>query len=464
MKVNFEPTLFNPLYFHLRKYMNDSNIRTILFYGGSSSAKSYSAMQILSIETLAKNYNTLVMRKVGKDLKDSIYSDFKSFSNKLANDLPGVYEIIENEIRVNNNRIRFKGLDNPERIKGISEFTKIYLDELTEFYYKDYSQIHKRLRGRKNQQILASWNPVSSKHWIKKKLIDVQIWYDLPKKIKDIEFSELSENSFVRINEKKDTILIKTTFLDNFWIVSHPKNKKIGFFDKHQIAHLQGLKELNENDYKIYALGEWGEQSEGLIFNEVKDFQNISKTLKNKILWTKYITLPNIDFWTGYGLDFGGGGNVTDEPDGSSKTVFLQVNINKSINVIYIKLLVYKGYIESHNLIEIVKEKAGFQFEVLADNARADKITELQNKGIMIIPAKSKEGKSNSVLSGYDILKNYKIFVHNSDIPIHTEFNNHKWKTNNITGETTEQPEDLYKDIPDALRYIVTYYHLNYNI
>lgn len=449
--------------------MNDSNIRTILIYGSSSAAKSYSAMQAISIETLTKQYNSLVMRKVSADLKDSIYADFKGFNYALSMFITNTYEIIINEIRIKDARVRFKGIDNPERIKGIAEFTKIYLDELTEFNYVDYTQLQKRLRGRKNQQIIASWNPISSKHWIKTKLIDKQVWHDLPKEIPNIEFSKLSENSSIKINDAGDTILIKTTYLDNYWIVGHPKHKEVGFYDKHQINHLNSLKNTNPNDYKIYALGEWGEVSEGLVFQYIESFEKLEKSLKigeirpNKIFWSKYKELPNIEFYKGFGLDFGGGGNTTDEANGSSKTVLLEVNINKNINEIYVKLHVYKGYIDTDNLCNELDKTAGKRFEVLADNARSDKITELQNKGYIIIPAKTKEGKSNTVNSGYDILKGYKLFINELDLPIHTEFSNHKWKTNNITKEVLDVPEDKYKDVADALRYIVTYFHLNYN-
>ena len=33
---------------------------------------------------------------------------------------------------------------------------------------------------------------------------------------------------------------------------------------------------------------------------------------------------------------------------------------------------------------------------------------------------------------------------------------------NNITKEITDIPEDKFKDVCDALRYAIVYYHLNY--
>ena len=50
-------------------------------YGGSSSGKSYSAAQILSLLAYYEGGNTLVMRKVGASIEKTIYADFRAALN-----------------------------------------------------------------------------------------------------------------------------------------------------------------------------------------------------------------------------------------------------------------------------------------------------------------------------------------------------------------------------------------------
>lgn len=444
--TTFDPDIFNPLFHHIVKYLSDENIRYIYIYGGSSAAKTYSIMQALSLESYRLKYNCYVMRKYSNNIKDTIYSDFKGFNNKLKQKFDDI-TIIQNEIRSNRNLIRFKGIDDSEKLKGLSGFKKVFLDEITEFVYDDLKQVRKRLRGSTGQQVLLTWNPVSEHHWIKKRVLDLENWYHLPKIIGNNPRTQLSENSFVKINEKKNAILIKTTYLDNWWVVGNPFNPDAGFVDKHVIADFESDKINDENNYRIYALGEWGVPSEGLYFKKDKH-------------WFTYSQLPDIEFYEVFGLDFGGGSSENDEPDGKSKTVFLRVLINKATMSVYVETILYKGHISHADLEKICFDYTGNKLLILADNARRDKIQDMLNSGLNVIGAKTKEGGSNQVVTGYDFMKKYKIFVHENDIAAQTELNNHKEAVNQATKEPTGQPEDKYKDWLDALRYALVNYHL----
>lgn len=411
-------------------------------------------MQALSCESYRQQYNCFVMRKYSNTIKDSIYTDFKNYNKVLQKIFPDI-TIIQNEIRSKRNLLRFRGIDDSEKLKGLSGFTKVFMDEITEFEYSDLKQVRKRLRARHNQQIILSWNPISKHHWVKKKLIDTQPWYDLPNEIEEEPRSKLSDNSFVRINKKGNSILIKTTYLDNYWVMGHESGG--GFHDKHVIADFEDDKINDENSYKIYALGDWGEPSEGLIFNYKKN-------------WYKYSELPDIDFHEVYGLDFGGGGisegrKTTpsiyefDEPDGTSTTVLARLLINKASMSIYVKLLLYKAYISPTDLSKACKEftiekNGGYtrKKNILADSARADKIRDLCNDGLSCIKAKTKEGGSNKVVTGIDIMKKYKWYFHIDDVPCHADANNYKWEKNK-DGELTGNPVKKFENVWDACRY-----------
>jgi phage terminase large subunit len=313
------------------------------------------------------------------------------------------------------------------------------------------------LRGQKNQQIISTWNPISGEHWIKKQELDTTSWTDLPVELKNIPYSKLSKNSFVRINKERNAILIKTTYLDNYWIVGHPDLPEIGFKDIHVLADFEHDKNHDIDSYNIYALAEWGHPPQGLIFQYKKN-------------WFKYTDLPDFDFFETYGLDFGGGGvnekrkcypNLLefDEADGSSTTVLVRLLINKASMSCYVKLLLYKAYISPDELSQVCTtyciESDGHYIKkkhIIADNARADKIRDLLNNGLSVIGAKTKEGGSGRVNSGIDIIKKYKIYFHEEDIPCHLDGNNYKWETNQ-QGEMTGNPVKKFENVWDAVRY-----------
>ena len=286
MNLNFDPRLFNPTYWHLRDAMNNPDIRMIFLMGGSSSGKSYSASQALTLDALETGDSTLMMRKYAVDLKDSIYQDVYAFSgnvNRFTNNI----DAIQNEIRIAEAKLRFRGLDNSERIKGISSFKRVYLDELTDYKEDDLKQIKKRLRGKPGQQIICSWNPISRNHWVKKNVIDKEDWVNVPLELKDapvvdgVNLSKLdSEFASKKINKRGNIVFIINTYRDNFWIVGHPCGDKFGFLDKHVIADFEHDKIHDINNYNIYANAQWGVISDRLIMKNWSVIDEIPKEAK----------------------------------------------------------------------------------------------------------------------------------------------------------------------------------------
>jgi phage terminase large subunit len=265
MKINFSSQLFNPLYWHLKKYMADQSIRYILVYGGSSAAKTYTLVQRCLVDSLEERDSVIVLRKYGSDIEDSIYSDFTGIISTW--DLEPLFITIKHKIRNTfGGYIRFRGLDDAEKIKGIARFKRVIMEEMTQFDNEDFKQIRKRLRGRAGQQVIGLWNPVSEEHWIKKEIIDRQTWIDLPTSTPGEKYSQLSSDSFIRINEDKNTILIRTTYQDNYWIVGHPANELVGFKDDHVLADFLQDKKFDYPYYQVYALGEWGKLDTGAEF------------------------------------------------------------------------------------------------------------------------------------------------------------------------------------------------------
>lgn len=275
MKINYKK--LNPLGFHLLKLLSDPSIRLIILYGGSSSGKTYSVAQLILIMTLYEGENSLVMRKVGASISKSIYEDFKVASRQLNifnlfKFKDGVRQIV---CLTNDARIDFGGLDDPEKIKGISNYKRVVMDEWSEYDEEDFKQVRKRLRGKVGQQIITAFNPIKETHWIKKNVFDVEKWHDVPMEI-DLNgkplSKELTEVKSIRMNDVKmilnprtkeveehapDTVVIQTTYLNNFWVVGSPCGT-YGYYDEQCVADFEKDRTQDPDYYNVYALGEWG--------------------------------------------------------------------------------------------------------------------------------------------------------------------------------------------------------------
>jgi phage terminase large subunit len=213
----------NPAYIPL---LTDTT-EVLFVYGGSGSGKSYWAAQKIVLRTLTEMpHKFLVLRKVGATIKDSVFALLKEVISEF-----GVFD----EFQINQtdktfthlptgNQILCKGLDEPEKIKSVQGITGMWMEELTEFDYNDFTQLLLRIRGNHANyvQYLGTFNPISEYHWIKKKIAD-----DLALR-----------------NEKYK--IVKTTYNDNLSLSDT------------DIQRILDLKESNPLYYQIYCLGEWG--------------------------------------------------------------------------------------------------------------------------------------------------------------------------------------------------------------
>ena len=248
-KINFNPELFNNVFWHLKEAFNNPLIRYIYLYGGSSASKTFSVVQLQVVQMLSgSDENALILRKFAVDIRDSIYSDFKTVINDWG--LQDLFTIQQNYILCKTGSfVRFRGLDDSEKIKGISGFKRVILEEISQFDEVDLKQIRKRLRGQEGQQIIGIFNPISEEHWIKVNVFDKE---DLTEIKTDI--------SGKWINKSGNLVIIKTNYLDNVYIVGRWKNGKLigGFVDQHVIDDFEKDKITDFDYYNVYGLGNWG--------------------------------------------------------------------------------------------------------------------------------------------------------------------------------------------------------------
>lgn len=253
MALRLRKTWFNPLYFHLRKYVDDHKIRRIMVYGGKSSAKTFTIAQLFNILSYTQKCSCIAYRKEQTTIKISLKPAFaKAIESTYMN---AAYDIQDFTIKGNNSKnIVFKGIDSEGKIKGIEGFKYMLLDELDHYTEEEFMQANLSLRGMENQKIFATWNPVDENIWIKK-YIDRLDWIDLPLAIKGNKYSQLDKSSFIRKSTDGKTLLIKTTYYDNKWIVGA---NGYGSRDQNLIDEYEQLKTIDPNSYNVNVLGEWG--------------------------------------------------------------------------------------------------------------------------------------------------------------------------------------------------------------
>lgn len=263
--IEFEEGVFNEIYHEISEAYGNEDIRFIFIYGGSSSSKSYSQVQkTITYMMEGSENNSLIFRKFSTDIDNSIFQDFKTIISDWG--LNDYFKIQKHyiECKLTGSFTVFKGLDDSEKIKGLSGFKKIIMEEFNQFEYADFKQAKKRLRGMTGQQIIGIFNPVSELSFIKTEIFDNEIFTDLPSKIQE-----------KKINKSGDTIVLRTCYLDNIWIVGDGFGG--GFIDKHVIADFERDKVNDINYYNIYALGHWGKlRTGGEFLKQFKTEKHIS--------------------------------------------------------------------------------------------------------------------------------------------------------------------------------------------
>jgi len=445
---------FKPLDVYEPLYFTPKNVRYISCCGGRGAGRSHNSSEYLIFKITRKVYfRALIARAYYSDLKKTTWLEFLDRINSTEG-----LDIENFEINNTEKIIKYKPTGNTitgigfhkaagnrkASLKAFANVTDLLIEEAQELTETELNQIDDSLRTTKSPiKIIFAYNMPEKSHILMKRFFDLQpVNLVCGNGIKHEGYCKAIPKS-----ERDDHIMIFSTYHDNY------EN-----LDKHTIENYERYNFENPEHYFTEILGLVSGGAKGVIF-------------KYEINWFIYTELPDIDFYETYGLDFGGGGVngnrncypdmfQFDESDGSSTTVLVRLLINKSSMSCYVKLLLYKAYISPDELSKACQhftiEPDGNFFKkknILADNARADKIRDLINDGLNVIGAKTKEGGSNKVVTGIDIMKKYKIFFLETDIPCHMDANNYKWEVSNITGELTGNHVKKFENVIDAIRY-----------
>jgi len=274
IQIDINPELFNNVYWHLDAAFSDLSVRYIWMYGGSSASKSYSFTQLQIVKMLSGAYeNALILRKYAVDIRDSIFQDFKTVIADWG--LSAYFTVQINFIRCNltGSYCRFRGLDDSEKVKGISAFKRVVLEEISQFDEIDLKQIKKRLRGKVGQQIIGIFNPISEEHWIKTNVFDLEELIEVDQQAEAGKVGKKYEDWIIDAkwtNKQGNTIILKSNYTNNYWIVGKWRGGEMingirvggklvgGFVDQHVIDDFEKDKLTDNAYYQIYGLGNWG--------------------------------------------------------------------------------------------------------------------------------------------------------------------------------------------------------------
>ena len=388
INLNISRKVFNDVYFPLlRQYAN----RYEVYYGGAGSGKSVFVCQKIIVKACFFKRKVLVIRKFATTLKDSVFQLFIDILKKWQ-----LYSYCKINLSTytitlpNGSVFLFKGLDDREKIKSITDITDIWCEEATELAEDDFTQLDLRLRANvANLQLFLSFNPVSKVNWVYRK------WF-AEKKV------------------YKSTMILHTTYKDN------------RFLPADYIAALEEKQKSNYTYYKIYALGEFCTLDK-LVFTNWKIAEFNHADIKGSLL---------------VGLDFG---FINDT------SALVASVLDEAAKKIYIFKEWGDTDKTNQELAAVIKALGFSKSVIVADSAEQKSIAEIKKEGIIKIK-ESKKGK-DSIIYGIQKLQNYEIIIHPLCRGIITEFENYSWKKDKNTGLYINEPIDMFNHYIDALRY-----------
>lgn len=377
----------------------EDDTRTQIFFGGSSSGKSYFLAQRTVLDLLRGERNYLIVRNILNTVKKSVFNEILKAIRSM-NLMPFFRCNLSDMVitcTLNNKQILFAGLDDPEKIKSITPMdgviTDVWVEEATETKYEAVKQLNKRLRGRSKvkKRLTLSFNPILKTHWIYKEYFSN--WID-------------GENLY-----RNDTLsILKTTYKDNF------------FLEPDDIAELEN--ETDKYYYEVYTLGNWGVLGNVIFRNwEVQDLSKIRHTFDR--------------FYNG--LDFGFG----DDP-----AALVHMYYDRKRKTLYILDELYEKEMTNDMLANDIKKIIGDQV-VTCDSAEPKSIKELKNFGVRAIPAKK---GADSIRFGIDWLRRQRIIIDVRCQNTKNEFQMYRYKEDK-DGNVLPVPIDKDNHLIDAIRY-----------
>lgn len=382
-------------------FKNDS--RYFVITGGRGSGKSFAMNSFLLLLTYEVGHVILFTRYTLVSAHISIIPEFveKIEMAELHDD----FYITKDEIvnKRTGSKIIFKGIKTSSgtqtaNLKSLSGVTTFVLDEAEELVDEDvFDKIDLSVRNNtKQNRVILILNPTTKEHFI---------------------YNRFFEQRGVEAGDtltKGDTTYIHTTYLDNSEYLSQ------SFLNQ-----IEALKENNRKKYEHTILGGWLDKADGVVFTN----------------W-KFGPFNPDKLQTSFGQDFG----FSIDP-----TTLVEVAIDKSKRIIYVKEHLYKPKLTTSEIAVINKTVCGKNL-IIADSAEPRLIAELQSQRCNIQPTEKGAG---SITAGIALMQDYQIVLDPESQNIAKEFNNYIY-----SDRKSGLVIDNYNHAIDAIRYNV-FYHLS---
>lgn len=394
--INIKKSLFVPKFYpHLFNYDN----RFEVYMGSAGSAKSYFITQKIILKALASKRKVLVTRRYGTTLRNSVFALFKDVLTSFK--LLPLCKVRETDFYIrlpNGSEIIFLGLDSEEKLLSIAGITDIFIEEAYEVPKDLFEQLNLRMRSKApNQQIFIAFNPISTQNHL-------------------YEFCE--------VNPPENLLYIKSTYRDN------------PFLPEAYVKTLEDMKTRNPNKYRIFGLGEWGSDPEGLVFSNWS-------TAKLDIP-----TLAHLEHRVGMDLGF------------VDPTTIVATLYDKTNKTIYI----YKEYYKRGAQLDVVAEEMYLmnlnKVKVYCDSAEPRSIAFFKSKGLNVDKA-NKGGRVSSVELGISFIQNHTLVVSEDCAEVIRELENYTYLKDKQTGKYTNKTDHDFSHTMDALRYAYSDIYVN---
>ncbi len=367
--------------------------RFIVLYGGRGSGKSWTVARFLILRALKSRVRILCTRENQNSIKDSVYRLLVDQIVEMG--FTKFFDITKDAIVCKNgSEFLFKGLRyNIAEIKSTEGVNLVWAEEAEKISQDSWDILIPTIRE-EGSQFFITFNPDDEKAPTFKRFV---------------------------LSTKDDTLLIKMNWQDNFWFPNV----------------LRGEMEYDKkNDYEKYLYvweGNPKRYGQAVIFKnkiEIREFESPAED-------TQYYV----------GMDFG----YSVDP-----TAIVQMFIKDYC--LYIDEDFYAHHIEIEQLPQAMNSLSAIKrgFHIVADSARPDTISHLQNKGFNIDGAEKGAG---SVEDGIGFLKSFeKIVIHPRCKGTISDFENYRWKQDRITQEILPIALDKSNHSIDACRYSLEAY------
>ena len=388
INLNLKKSLFVPTFYPL---LLDYSHRWEFYVGSAGSGKSFHICQKLIIRCCREPIKILVCRRYATTLRNSCFALFKEVLAKWQ--LTSHVKIRETDMSItfpNGSQIIMVGLDTEEKLLSLTNISTVWIEEAYEVEKEKVEQLNLRMRGTvANQQLLLSWNPISKASWL----------YGFT--VEDPPFNSIFHHS---------------TYKDN------------PFLSAEYVAALDELAVRNPAKYRIYGLGEWGVDAEGLVITNWRqeNFDPMS------------LAASGLEHRAGCDLGW------------IDKTAIIDTLYDRENKTIYVFNEFYKSGCQLSEVAAAIGDMNLKKTKVYVDAAEPRSIQYFKQEGINAVAcAKGKD----SVKAGLMFLQDHLIIVHPSCVNFMMELDNFCYLKSKITGEYTEETDHTYSHAIDACRY-----------